>query len=135
MERGIILSSNRLILLLRILKQVACSFIKSTKKQRWLQNVPDEIQIGSDPTLFKPIINSLLYQDHADEYMLLADYEPYILAQEQVNKIFQKKKTWTRMSILNVANMGKFSSDRTIAQYAKNIWKVKSIPIKIPKKT
>jgi starch phosphorylase len=70
--------------------------------------------------LFKPIIDSILY--HGDEYMVLADYEDYINCQERVGNLYADKHEWTKKSILNVANMGRFSSDRTIMEYAKEIW-------------
>ncbi len=80
-----------------------------------------------NPELFKPIIESLL--NHGDNYMLLADYESYVNAQALVDKTYRNQEKWIKMSISNVANMGKFSTDRTIAEYAKEIWNVK--PIKI----
>jgi starch phosphorylase len=79
-----------------------------------------------DTKLFKPIIDSLL---GSDPYMLLADYQAYIDCQEQVSKAYQDRDKWTRMSILNSARMGKFSSDRTIREYCKEIWGIK--PVKI----
>ena len=54
--------------------------------------------------------------------MLLADYESYINCQERVSKLYKDRHEWAKKSILNVANMGKFSSDRTIKEYAKEIW-------------
>jgi starch phosphorylase len=63
--------------------------------------------------------------------MLLADFEAYIEAQRKAAKLFLNQEEWTRKSILNVARVGKFSSDRTIAEYAKEIWNVKSVPIEI----
>ena len=72
--------------------------------------------------LFKPVVDSLLYQD---AYMLLADYESYINCQEEVGKLYRVKDEWASKSILNVANMGKFSSDRTIREYARDIWGIK----------
>lgn len=80
--------------------------------------------------LFKSIYESLVYQD---EYMLLADYQSYIDCQDKVDKVFRNKSQWTEMSILNVARSGKFSSDRTIREYCKDIWKVKPLKVKIPK--
>ncbi|MBI3583429.1 MAG: glycogen/starch/alpha-glucan phosphorylase [Nitrospinae bacterium] len=71
-------------------------------------------------TLFKPIIDSLLH--NGDTYMLLCDYESYIKCQERVSKLYEDRHEWAKKSILNVANMGKFSSDRTIREYAKEIW-------------
>jgi starch phosphorylase len=77
--------------------------------------------------LFKPITDSLLYGDH---YMLFADYEDYINTQRRVEEDFSDKKLWSMKSILNVAGSGKFSSDRTIAEYNKDVWRLKAVPIK-----
>jgi starch phosphorylase len=73
------------------------------------------------PDLFQPLVGSVL---HHDEYMVLADYRSYIDCQDRVSKIYQDPGHWTRMSILNVARMGKFSSDRAIQEYCDNIWNV-----------
>ncbi|MCF8055849.1 MAG: glycogen/starch/alpha-glucan phosphorylase [Desulfocapsa sp.] len=81
-----------------------------------------------DRELFRPIIDSLLY---GDQYMLLADYQEYIDCQDRVGKVYRNKTTWTRMSILNAARMGKFSSDRSILDYSKKIWDVKPFPIEL----
>jgi len=75
-----------------------------------------------DQGLFKPLVDLLLTRD---EYLVLADYPSYIDCQEKVNKAFQDQRAWSRMSILNVARTGKFSSDRSIREYAEKIWKVK----------
>jgi starch phosphorylase len=75
-----------------------------------------------NPDLFKPIIESLLYG--GDRYFLLADYASYLSAQEKVEETYNKPALWTEKSIINVANMGKFSSDRTIQGYASEIWNV-----------
>jgi len=77
--------------------------------------------------IFMPIINSLL--EGGDYYMLLADFEDYLKCQEKVDATYKDFSKWQKMSILNVANSGKFSSDRTINQYNKDIWKSKSIKI------
>ncbi len=82
--------------------------------------------------LFKPLVDSLLY--HGDNFMLLADYESYVTCQETVSEVYRDRKRWTRMSILNAASMGKFSADRTIAEYAKEIWGAEPVSIKfLPK--
>lgn len=65
-----------------------------------------------------------------DPYMVLADYEAYCKKQDEVDKAFKDKKRWARMAILNTARMGKFSSDRTVIEYAKDIWKIQ--PVIIP---
>lgn len=73
------------------------------------------------------VINNLL---DWDPFMVLADYESYCAEQDKVDRAFKDKKRWARMAILNTARMGKFSSDRTIREYANDIWKVE--PIHIP---
>ena len=75
-----------------------------------------------DKSLFKPITDNLLY---SDPYMLMADYPLYVSCQELVSKKWKNKAEWDKMAILNVAGMGKFSSDRSIQDYCDNIWKVK----------
>ena len=64
--------------------------------------------------------------------MLLADYESYIQCQERVNELFKDPIAWTKKSILNIASSGKFSSDRTIAEYARDIWNVQPIQHALP---
>ena len=59
--------------------------------------------------------------------MLLADYRPYVAAQEKVSQVFLDKDDWARRSILNTARMGKFSSDRSVMEYAHNIWRVEPL--------
>src|SRR3989449_1191838 len=77
------------------------------------------------PELFRPLVQSLLDQD---SYFLLADFASYAECQQRVEQAFVDKERWTRMAILNVARMGKFSSDRTIREYADEIWKARSVP-------
>jgi starch phosphorylase len=74
-----------------------------------------------DTELFRPLTNHLM---HHDEYLLMADYRAYVNCQQEVDHAYRDRAHWTRMSILNVARMGKFSSDRAIQEYAKNIWHV-----------
>jgi starch phosphorylase len=74
---------------------------------------------------FQPIVNSLTHG--GDHYLLLADYAAYIAAQERVEKLYRNPQQWTRCAILNVAGMGKFSSDRTIGEYAEKIWGAKPV--------
>ena len=81
-----------------------------------------------DRELFRPIVDSLLYDD---QYMLFADYQEYIDCQQRVGEVFADKERWTRMSIFNVARMGKFSSDRSISDYSRKIWDVKPFPVKL----
>jgi starch phosphorylase len=74
---------------------------------------------------YSPIFNNLTH--HGDHYLLLADYASYIATQDRVSQLYQEKDEWTRRAILNVANMGKFSSDRTILEYAEKVWNVKGV--------
>ncbi|MDE3056396.1 MAG: glycogen/starch/alpha-glucan phosphorylase [Bacteroidota bacterium] len=79
-----------------------------------------------DRSLFKPLVDSLLSND---EYMLTADYRPYLECQGKVNALYRDREQWTTMSILNVARIGMFSSDRSIREYAEKIWNVKPMTI------
>jgi starch phosphorylase len=81
-----------------------------------------------DPSLFRPLVDSLIYQD---EYMLMADFQSYIECQKQVDMVYRDQAQWTKMSILNVARIGRFSSDRSIREYAEKIWNVKPVKISI----
>jgi starch phosphorylase len=98
-----------------------------------LREVIDQIRSGffsrGDQNLFQPLVDSLISRD---EYMLFADYLSYIECQERVNRAYQDQKNWSKMSILNVARMGKFSSDRSIQEYSEKIWKAK--PMRVDKK-
>jgi starch phosphorylase len=90
-----------------------------------LREVIDFIASGvlarGDAELFRPIVENLL--DH-DPFLLLADYQAYIDAQERVSALWRNPQAWTRMSILNAARMGKFSSDRSIRDYCGRVWKI-----------
>lgn len=100
-----------------------------------LKQVIDMIKDGyfskSQPDLFEPIIDTLL--DQGDQYMVLADYADYVNCQERISTAYRDQSFWTRMSVVNVASMGKFSSDRAIQEYAQDIWHAKPVPITIPK--
>lgn len=97
-----------------------------------LKSVIDLIASGyfsnGDRELFRPIVDSLLYDD---QYMLLADYQDYLNCQERVDQAYRDRRAWTRMSILNSARMGKFSSDRSIMDYCRKIWDVKPFPVEL----
>ncbi len=97
-----------------------------------LREVIDFIRDGffsrGDGSLFRPIVDSLL---NWDTYMLLADFRSYLECQSQVGRAYQDQARWTRMSVLNVARSGKFSSDRTVSEYARGIWRVPRVPIRL----
>jgi starch phosphorylase len=88
-----------------------------------LKKAVDQISNGffseGDTEIFKPLVDHLLW---SDEYMVMADFQAYSNCQAKVSKAYLDKENWTRMSILNVARSGKFSSDRSIADYARDIW-------------
>ena len=76
----------------------------------------------TEPGIFRPLVHTLL--SGGDRFMLLADLRDYIHAQETVNSAYKDHEGWIRKSIINVARAGKFSSDRTIREYASQIWHV-----------
>lgn len=96
-----------------------------------LKNVIDKIAgdffCPSQPGLFQPIVDSLL--DRGDRFMVLADFAAYVDCQNRVSLAYFDEDRWTRMSIANVARMGKFSSDRTVGEYARDIWRVSPVPV------
>ena len=79
-----------------------------------------------DPSTFGQLVDSLLGWD---EYLALVDYRPYLDAQDDVERAWLDRDRWLRMSVLNTARSGFFSSDRTIRDYVERIWRVKSIPV------
>ncbi len=97
-----------------------------------LKRVIDRIAHGcfshGDENLFEPIVYSLLQKD---KYMLLADYQAYADCQDKISQAYLDRENWTRMSILNAARMGKFSSDRTIGEYVKEIWQAHPVKIEV----
>ncbi|MFH1131252.1 MAG: glycogen/starch/alpha-glucan phosphorylase [Pseudomonadota bacterium] len=83
---------------------------------------------GNEPGLFQPIVDHLLYSDY---YVSLADFDSYRRAHSEVDRAYSDKPKWRRMMLRNIANVGHFSSDRTIREYANDIWKVKPFPIEL----
>ena len=80
-----------------------------------------------EPGTFSPIMDTLL--SGGDHYMHLADLKSYTQAQEELGKVYMSPEEWSRRAILNIAGSGKFSSDRTISEYARDIWKVEPCPV------
>jgi len=95
-----------------------------------LREALDQIAGGrfsrGDARLFRPLVHGLLSRD---EYFLLADFASYVACQERVGAGFLERARWDRMSVLNVARVGRFSSDRSIREYAEKIWEVRAIPV------
>jgi glycogen phosphorylase len=96
-----------------------------------LKQVMNQIRDGYfspiQPDLFKPLFNDLIY--HGDPFFVLADYRSYVNCQAKVDEAYNDKNKWLEMAILNVARMGKFSSDRVIQEYADEIWDISSCPV------
>jgi starch phosphorylase len=94
-----------------------------------LRQVLDMIGSGffspGEPERYRPIIDALLR--HGDQYLLLADYADYMRAQSEVDRVYRDPEEWTRQAILNVSRLARFSSDRTIMEYAERIWDVKRV--------
>jgi starch phosphorylase len=78
-----------------------------------------------EPGAFDAIIRTLI--DYNDYYMLLADLRSYSEAQDRVDRTYRDRNRWNRMSLVNIARSGRFSSDRAIMEYAKNIWHIEPV--------
>lgn len=112
------------------LKQQGYQPMDYYQNQGELKAIIDDIASGrfsrGDTEVFRPIVDSLLLHD---DYLLLADFQSYVECSERAIKVYEDKEQWTRMSILNTARCGFFSSDRTIQQYCEEIWGVKPVRI------
>ena len=110
---------------------------------RVIYNTDDEIRqvltelvngtFSSDTELFRDLYNSLLNQnggERADQYFILADFRSYAAAQKKVEEAYKDEKGWARMSMLNTACAGKFTSDRTIEEYVEDIWHLDKVFVK-----
>jgi len=109
---------------------------KYIERNPGLAKVLNQLVDGTyDPThqLFRELYESLVYGiegNRADVYYVLADFDAYCEASKHSGETFQDRKGWARKAILNIACSGKFSSDRTIEDYVKDIWKVKTVKVK-----
>jgi starch phosphorylase len=81
-----------------------------------------------DAEVFRPLVENLT---QSDPFLVLADYAAYVACQEQVSTAWKDANNWTRMSILNTARSGKFSSDRAIGEYCEEIWNVQPVTVKL----
>ena len=98
-------------------------YARDSRVKRVADSFSSNLFCPDEPDLFKWIFANIL--DANDEHFHLADLGPYVEVQETAGKTFRDSDGWTRMAILNVARMGKFSSDRAIAEYARDIWNIK----------
>lgn len=99
-----------------------------------IRKVVDQLVDGTygDPELFRELYSSLLDSngyERADQYFILKDFRSYAEAQKKVDAAYRDKEAWAKMALLNVAKCGKFSSDRTIEEYAKEIWKLEKVTL------
>jgi starch phosphorylase len=95
-----------------------------------LKAVLDAISGGAfspdEPARYRSLVDSLLWG--GDHYLLLADYAAYVQTQQQVDALYRQRGEWAARAIANVAGMGSFSSDRTIREYARQIWNIQAMP-------
>lgn len=89
--------------------------------------IKNRLRGPENPNLFQPLLHTLL--DGGDYFMVLADFEDYSNCHDKVARDYLDEKIWWKKSILNAARMGKFSSDRTIAEYARDIWDIKPVAV------
>jgi starch phosphorylase len=101
---------------------------QSEELQAVLQLIRDGFFSRGNTTQFQPLIDNLV---HHDPYFVLADYQSYADCQTLVDQTYRHKEEWTKMSILNSARSGKFSSDRTIREYCDEIWKAKPVNVQL----
>lgn len=123
-------SSNIFIFGLKAQK-IASLTAKGYKPREYVQKDPllgevmrliqDDFFSKGEPQIFKALVDSLLSED---KFMVLADFKDYVLMQEKVSRSYLDRESWTKKSIINTASSGKFSSDRTCSEYAKDIWGV-----------
>lgn len=99
--------------------------------RRVMDSLVDGTFAPDNPELFRGVFNSLLGSDRSDEYFVLKDFSSYAEAQERLERIYKNKDEWARMAVINTAKSGKFSSDRTIREYAKEIWNLKPMRIEL----
>jgi len=114
----------------RALRQSGYQPMRYFESQPALKTVLDAIAGGrfspTEPGRYRPLMDSLLWG--GDHYMLLADFASYIATQARVDALYRQPELWCERSITNVAGMGVFSADRTIGEYARQIWHVESVP-------
>ena len=95
--------------------------------RRVLDAIRDNFFNLDQPGLYQPIVDTLL--THGDKYLVLSDFAAYVEGQERVSAAYLDKEGWARKCLMNIANSGKFSTDRTIREYAEEIWGIQACPI------
>ena len=99
---------------------------KSAQLRRVIQSIESGFFSPGEPDRFEAIVHDLRKEDH---FLVCADFDAYVACQEEVDRVYRDQKDWTTRVIKNIASMGKFSSDRTIQQYADEIWGITRTPI------
>ena len=97
--------------------------------RRVLDAIRDNFFNLDQPGLYQPIVDTLL--THGDKYLVLSDFAAYVEGQERVSAAYRDRERWARMCLMNIANSGKFSTDRTIREYAEEIWGIRPCPIQV----
>ncbi|MPM70244.1 Glycogen phosphorylase [bioreactor metagenome] len=99
--------------------------------RRVVDSLVDGTFSGENHDIFRDIYNSLLANSRSDEYYVLKDFSSYVDTQEKIGESYKNKDLWAKMAVINTAKSGKFSSDRTIREYANDIWNLKPLHIEI----
>ncbi len=110
-------------------------FNNNPEIRRVLMQLINGYYAPNDPEKFRDIYDSLLNtksSDRADTYFILKDLPMYAEAQRRVDAAYRDEKTWARSAILNTASAGKFSSDRTIEEYVRDIWHLDKVKVELP---
>ena len=114
------------------LKREGFDPMEAVRQNKDLAAVIDLIASGAlspdNPNLFRPLLDNLL---GSDPYLVLRDFESYLECQEEVDRVYRDEEEWTRRVAINIANMGPFSSDRTVREYARDIWNVHPVPVNL----
>ncbi|MEF3694201.1 MAG: glycogen/starch/alpha-glucan phosphorylase [Candidatus Cloacimonadota bacterium] len=97
--------------------------------KRVIDSLQDDSFCKDEPSIFEPIVQALLEQ--GDTYLHLADFRSFIEASARIDELYLQPREWAKKALLNVARIGKFSSDRTIREYAREIWKIEPAPLKL----
>ena len=95
--------------------------------RRVLDAIRDNFFNLDQPGLYQPIWDTLL--THGDHFLVLDEFAAYVAKQDEIAKVYEDPARWSRMCLMNIANSGKFSTDRTIAEYAKEIWHITPCPV------
>jgi len=101
---------------------------KSTELRRAVDAIARGPLEKAYPGLFRPVVEELL---GSDRYLLCADFDAYVECQSRAARTYRRAQDWTRMSVLNVAGMGRFSSDRTVQEYAADIWSAAPVRVEL----